>query len=138
MQSINSAAESVLNQIAKEEIEPLKSVVDSKVGMNNADKSKEGSQESVFDVNNGQKSASLLEEVKQNLEKVNQFIPIQSINLIFEFDEMGEPPVIKVVDKESSEVIREIPPKEFTEMAKALDEFADKLNGSAMIFDTKV
>ena len=82
--------------------------------------------------------ASFFEDIRKNLEKINQFIPIQSTNLVFEFDELGDPPIIKVVDKDSSEIIREIPPREFSEMAKALDEFADKLNSSALIFDSVV
>ena len=61
----------------------------------------------------------LIAEVKQNLEKLNSYIPVTSTNLIFEFDEKGDPPIIKVLDKENDEVIREIPTEEFREVAKA-------------------
>jgi len=78
---------------------------------------------------------TLIAEVKQNLEKLNSYIPVTSTNLIFEFDEMGEPPIIKVLDKENDEVIREIPTEEFREVAKALEEFADKLSNRGLLFD---
>ena len=77
----------------------------------------------------------LIIEVKQNLEKLNSYIPVTSTNLIFEFDEKGEPPIIKVLDKENDEVIREIPTEEFREVAKALEEFADKLSNKGLLFD---
>ncbi|WP_278405285.1 flagellar protein FlaG [Pseudoalteromonas ruthenica] len=75
------------------------------------------------------------EELRESLEKLNEFVPIRSTNLIFEFDELGDPPVVKVVDRESEEVIREIPPKEFRDIAKALEEFADKLDNRGVFFD---
>jgi len=77
----------------------------------------------------------LIAEVKNNLKKLNQYIPLTSTNLSFEFDESGDPPFIRVVDKENEEVIREIPSKEFREVAKALDEMADKLSGKGLLFD---
>ncbi|MEO2266929.1 flagellar protein FlaG [Pseudoalteromonas pernae] len=82
-----------------------------------------------------QQQQERIEEIKESLEKLNEFIPIRSTNLIFEFDELGEPPVIKVVDRDSEEVIREIPPREFRDMAKALEDFADKLDNRGMIFN---
>ena len=57
----------------------------------------------------------LLKDVKENLDKLNQFIPISSTNLSFEFDENGNPPFIRVIDKNNDEVIREIPSEEFRE-----------------------
>ncbi|MCF6434676.1 MULTISPECIES: flagellar protein FlaG [Pseudoalteromonas] len=77
----------------------------------------------------------LVDEVKQNLEKLNEFIPVTSTNLSFEFDEDGDPPFIRVIDRDNDKVIREIPSEEFRAVAKALDEFADKLNGKGFLFD---
>jgi flagellar protein FlaG len=71
---------------------------------------------------------NFFEEIKENLKKINDFIPVSSTNLIFEFDELGEPPVVKVIDKSNDEVIREIPPQEIREVAKAFENLADKLN----------
>lgn len=78
---------------------------------------------------------ALIDEVKQNLEKLNKYIPVASTNLKFEFDEDGDPPIIKVFDKKSEEVIREIPTEEFREVAKALEEFADKLTNKGLILN---
>ena len=78
-------------------------------------------------------------EFRENLEQINNFLPVSSTNLVFEFDELGEPPVVKVIDKESEEIIREIPPKEFREVAKVFDELADKLsNPRGIIFNDLV
>jgi flagellar protein FlaG len=78
-------------------------------------------------------SADFFADIKENLQKINDFIPVSSTNLIFEFDELGEPPVVKVIDKENDEVIREIPPQEFREVAKALESLADKLSSNSGI-----
>lgn len=78
---------------------------------------------------------ALFAEVKQNLEKLNNYIPVTATNLVFEFDEEGDPPVIKVLDKEGKEVIREIPTEEFREVAKALEEFADKLSSKGLLLN---
>ncbi|KAF7774159.1 flagellar protein FlaG [Pseudoalteromonas citrea] len=77
----------------------------------------------------------LLEDVKKNLEKLDKFIPVTT-NLSFEFDENGDPPYIRVVDKGNDEVIREIPSEEFREVAKALDELADKLTSKGVLLDS--
>ncbi|MCF2859359.1 flagellar protein FlaG [Pseudoalteromonas sp. SMS1] len=80
-------------------------------------------------------NSELFEAVKANLAKVNDFIPVTATNLSFEFDDQGDPPFIRVVDKDSDEVIREIPSEEFREVAKALDELADKVSGKGVLFD---
>ncbi|MCF6440333.1 flagellar protein FlaG [Pseudoalteromonas luteoviolacea] len=77
----------------------------------------------------------LFEEVKANLDRLNNVLPVTSTNLSFEFDENGDPPFIRVIDRDSEEVIREIPSEEFREVAKALDEFADKVSGKGLLFD---
>ncbi|WP_165723543.1 MULTISPECIES: flagellar protein FlaG [Pseudoalteromonas] len=78
---------------------------------------------------------ALIDEVKENLERLNKYIPVTSTNLKFEFDEKGDPPIIKVYDKESEKVIREIPSEEFREVAKALEEFADKLANKGLLLN---
>ncbi|MDK1285595.1 flagellar protein FlaG [Pseudoalteromonas umbrosa] len=77
----------------------------------------------------------IFEGVKANLERLNNVLPVTSTNLSFEFDENGDPPFIRVIDRGSDEVIREIPSEEFREVAKALDEFADKVSGKGVLFD---
>ena len=48
-----------------------------------------------------QDKAELIAEIKENLEKLNTFIPVTATILSFEFDEQGEPPVVKVIDSSS-------------------------------------
>lgn len=85
-----------------------------------------------------EKSDVLSESVKLELEKVNNFIPLTSTNLSFEFDEEGNPPFIRVVDKDSNEVIREIPSEDFREVAKALNDLADKISGKGVLIDKTI
>ncbi|RJE77336.1 flagellar biosynthesis protein FlaG [Pseudoalteromonas sp. MSK9-3] len=80
-------------------------------------------------------SQFLIDDVKKNLEKLDKVIPVTT-NLSFEFDENGDPPFIRVVDKGNDEVIREIPSEEFREVAKALDELADKLTSKGVLLDS--
>lgn len=86
----------------------------------------------------GNDKQALIDDVKSNLIKLNDFIPLTSTNLSFEFDEKGDPPFIRVIDKDNEEIIREIPSEEFREVAKALDAFADKLTNKGFIFDKTV
>ncbi|NHH91323.1 flagellar protein FlaG [Pseudoalteromonas sp. MB47] len=83
----------------------------------------------------GKDKKDIIAEVKENLAKVNEYIPVTAPNMVFEFDELGDPPIIKVIDKESEEVIREIPTEEFREVAKALEEFADKLTSKGLLLN---
>lgn len=80
----------------------------------------------------------LSDSVKLDLERVNNFIPLTSTNLSFEFDEEGNPPFIRVVDKDSNEVIREIPSEDFREVAKALNDLADKISGKGVLIDKTI
>lgn len=84
------------------------------------------------------KDKDLFVEVKENLERLNEYIPVTSTNLRFEFDDGGDLPIIKVLDKSNDEIIREIPTEEFREIAKALDEFADRLTNKGLLFNKTV
>jgi uncharacterized FlaG/YvyC family protein len=91
--------------------------------------SKVNPEESVID----DSSSFDIESVKESLNKVNDFLSVKSTNLTFFFDEKGDPPIIQVIDKDNDEVIREIPSKEFREVAKALKELADKLDSKGAL-----
>lgn len=78
------------------------------------------------------------EAIQKSLESINQFIPIINTNLVFEFDDLNEPPIIKVIDKESKELIREIPSRELDKLAKAFSDMADTLNKSGALFNTEI
>lgn len=85
--------------------------------------------------NEAKEDGTLIAGLKENLNKLNQYIPVTSTNLSFEFDDKGDPPFIRVIDKGNNEVIREIPSEEFREVAKALEELADKLSSKGLLFD---
>ena len=68
--------------------------------------------------------------IEDKLQVVNNQLSLKSTSLVFEFDDNSEPPIVKVIDKESGDVIREIPPKELREIAKALTDIADNMNRS--------
>ncbi len=76
--------------------------------------------------------------IQQSLESINQVVPIINTNLVFEFDDLNDPPIIKVIDRESKELIREIPSQELDKLAQAFSEMADKLNKSGALFNTQI
>lgn len=100
-----------------------------------AERSKPGPGEADVDERNSATEAKgdEVNEVVKAIDTVNQKLLVKSTNLVFEFDDVKDPPIIKVVDKENGDVIREIPSKELREIAKALNSIADNLNGSSGI-----
>lgn len=60
-------------------------------------------------------------QVESAVEKLNKFVKTSSSDVQFSVDEESGIRVISVVDKETKEVIRQMPSKEVVEMAKALD-----------------
>lgn len=73
-------------------------------------------------------NSSIDSTIEDKLQVVNNQLSLKSTSLVFEFDDTSEPPIVKVIDKESGDVIREIPPKELREIAKALTDIADNMN----------
>lgn len=61
------------------------------------------------------------QKVKQAVEQVNKAVPSFSRNLQFSVDEDTNKNIVRVVDTESGELIRQIPAQEIIEIAKALD-----------------
>lgn len=78
------------------------------------------------------------EEIEQVLEVINQFIPLKNTNLIFEFDDISDPPIVKVVDKNTEEIIREIPPKNIRKIAQAFNDMADSISKTGALFNSEV
>ena len=62
-------------------------------------------------------------KVQQAIKDANKTIQTLAQSLQFSVDEDSGDMVIKVMDKETKEVIRQIPSKEMLEIAKRLDEF---------------
>lgn len=94
--------------------------------------------ESSSESEESEKRDILSENLKLELEKINNFIPLTSTNLSFEFDEGSHAPFIRVVDKDSNEVIREIPSEDFREVAKALNNLADKISRKGVLIDKTI
>lgn len=69
--------------------------------------------------------------IAKQLEVVNEQLSLQSKNLVFEFDDINDPPIVKVVDSESGDIIREIPAKELRELAQVLDDIADNMGSKS-------
>lgn len=61
------------------------------------------------------------EETAEAAEKIARFVGHTASDLQFTVDEESEIPVVKVVDRETKEVIRQIPSQEAIEISKALD-----------------
>ena len=62
-----------------------------------------------------------MEQVKEAVQKINKTMESLSNNLEFSIDEDSDRTIVKVVDQETKEVIRQFPTKETLEIAKALD-----------------
>lgn len=62
------------------------------------------------------------ERAKAAAEKINEFIESFTRDLQFTIDRDSERVVLKVVDRKSGDVIRQIPSEEALKIAKALDE----------------
>lgn len=62
-----------------------------------------------------------VEEVKQSVEKINKTIQSMNSNLQFSVDEDTKKNIVKVVDMQTKDVIRQIPSPEVLAIAKALD-----------------
>ena len=61
-------------------------------------------------------------DVQDAVEKVNQYAEIQKVNLQLEVEKELKTVIVKVVDKETDEVIRQIPSEQTIALAKRLDE----------------
>ena len=66
-------------------------------------------------------NAASQEDVDQAAQKINDALRMVSQKLEFSVDKDTEVVVVKVVDKETKEVIRQIPSEELLRIAKALD-----------------
>ncbi|HAW93142.1 TPA: hypothetical protein DCX24_10725 [Candidatus Azambacteria bacterium] len=76
-------------------------------------------------------------QIRNTLEQINKVIPITNTRLVFEFDELGDPPIIKVIDRTNNELIREIPSQDFVRVAQAFSEMADNLNNAGALINFK-
>ncbi|MCK6405487.1 MAG: flagellar protein FlaG [Rhodocyclaceae bacterium] len=68
-----------------------------------------------------QKKASDPTDVRQAVERVSEFVAQTGAEISFSVDEASGLNVVKVIDKASKEVIRQIPSEEMVAIAAALD-----------------
>lgn len=61
------------------------------------------------------------EELKSAVEKIQKFVSATTSDVSFSIDNESGNTVVKVVDRSTKEVIRQIPSQEVLDMAKALD-----------------
>lgn len=79
------------------------------------------------------------ESFSELIDSMNDSAAIRNTSLQFVFDERGDPPVVKVMDKDSGEMIRQIPSELAVKLAKALDDVADNnIKASGFLFDKQV
>ncbi|MCS7228948.1 MAG: flagellar protein FlaG [Candidatus Kryptonium sp.] len=63
-----------------------------------------------------------MEEVEKIIKELNQFIQIFNTKITFEIDKEARKTVLKIVDVETNEIIRQIPPKELLIISKRISE----------------
>ncbi|MDR0379909.1 MAG: flagellar protein FlaG [Candidatus Accumulibacter sp.] len=61
------------------------------------------------------------EELQEATEKIQKFVSMAACNIEFSVDEGSGRTVVKVVDRETKDVIRQIPSEEMLDLAQALD-----------------
>ncbi|MCH2455541.1 MAG: flagellar protein FlaG, partial [Idiomarina sp.] len=77
--------------------------------------------------------------VAEQVEQMNQSTTIRNTSLQFVFDEKGDPPIVKVIDKDNGETIRQIPSELVVKLSKALEEMADnKDSRMGFLFDNQI
>lgn len=62
------------------------------------------------------------EQVNQSVNRINEFFQQQQSNLNFSVDEESDQLIVKVVDSETDEVIRQFPTEQAIELSKKLEE----------------
>jgi len=67
------------------------------------------------------KAAEAAVGLRQAVERINQSLPPSDQGIEFSIDEDSDRVIVKVVDRETREVLRQMPSKEALDIAKALD-----------------
>ena len=68
-----------------------------------------------------------LDEVTSAVKKLNEALPQSAQSLQFEIDEESKDVVVKIIDRDTREVVRQMPTKEALEMAKSIDKMMGRL-----------
>ena len=70
------------------------------------------------------------EELQQAARQVQEKLQARASNLVFSLDEDSGQTVVKVIDAQTEEVIRQMPSEEMLALAQSLDEFLEASGGS--------
>jgi flagellar protein FlaG len=62
------------------------------------------------------------EEIEQIVSELNNFIQIFNTKIAFEIDKETKKTVLKIIDAQSNEIIRQIPPEELLAISKRISE----------------
>ena len=68
-----------------------------------------------------------LDEVTSAVKKLNEALPQSAQSLQFEIDDESKDVVVKIIDRDTREVVRQMPTKEALEMAKSIDKMMGRL-----------
>jgi flagellar protein FlaG len=69
------------------------------------------------------------EDIADTVSQINKAIQAVRRDLVFEVDKSTDKLVVKVVNQENGEVVRQIPPEEVLDMLKRMNELAEKKTG---------
>lgn len=69
------------------------------------------------------------EQIKQAMEKLRSSLPPKASSLQFSLDKTSGQTVIKVIDTDTGDTIRQIPSEEMLEISNAVDKMASKMKG---------
>lgn len=111
--------------------------VDKAAAVNSPEKTEaKNTEEKIVEMNDEkQKEPSILKkEMELAVEKANRQSVIRNVKVTYTIDEETRKVVAKVVDSESEEVIRQIPPEEFLKLSASL---ADVYDVNSMIIEAK-
>lgn len=67
-----------------------------------------------------------VQQLHQAVASLNKAVQTANSNLHFTVDESTHEPIVKVVDSETGQMIRQIPSKEVMAIAKSIDEFLER------------
>ena len=71
---------------------------------------------------NGDKVSLSAEEIEGIIKELNQFIQIFNTKIAFEIDKETKKTILRIVDVETNEVIRQIPPEELLKISRRISE----------------
>ena len=83
------------------------------------------------EVSNQEQNAVSQEEVKNQIEELQQFHQSIDRSLQFKVDEELGVTIVRVIDKETDELIRQFPPEELINLSRRLKELNEQNSGSS-------